>query len=128
MRRNRFLTGDYNEDLGVKDVTWINASGAEMKDYQWRDEAMRCFGMLIDGRAQPTGIKKRGDDATMLLVFNGAPDGVNFTIPECPGGVAWRLLIDTNQAEVETAEFETGDVYTATGRSILVFSLKPEAS
>jgi hypothetical protein len=42
--------------------------------------------------------------------------------------VAWRLLIDTNQCEVETVEFETGDVYTATGRSVLVFALKPEAS
>jgi isoamylase len=126
LRRNRFLSGIYNEDLGVKDVTWINASGAEMKDYQWRDEAMRCFGMLIDGRAQPTGIKKRGDDATMLLVFNGARDGVNFIFPDCPGGVAWRLLIDTNQLEIKEAEFEPGDVYTATGRSVLVFSLKSD--
>ena len=25
LRRSRFLTGDYNEELGVKDVTWINA-------------------------------------------------------------------------------------------------------
>ena len=128
LRRNRFLSGIYNEELGVKDVTWINASGAEMADEQWGDVNMRCFGMLIDGRAQPTGIKKRGDDATMLLVFNGAPDGVNFTIPECPGGVAWRLLIDTNQSEVETAVYETGDVYTATGRSVLVFALQAEAT
>jgi isoamylase len=128
LRRNRFLTGDYNEELGVKDVTWINASGAEMKTEQWRDEGMRCFGMLIDGRAQPTGIKKRGDDATMLLVFNGAADGVNFTIPECPGGIAWKLIIDTNQAEVPEASFKTAEVYTATGRSVLVFSLLQENS
>jgi glycogen operon protein len=126
LRRNRFLTGAYNEELGVKDVTWINASGAEMKDSQWRDAGMRCFGMLIDGRAQPTGIKKRGDDATMLLVFNGAGDGVNFTLPECPGGSAWTLLIDTNQTTVEPADFKSGKVYIATGRSALVFSLKPE--
>jgi glycogen operon protein len=127
LRRNRFLTGAYNEELGVKDVTWINASGAEMKNSQWSDAGMRCFGMLIDGRAQPTGIKKRGDDATMLLIFNGAADGVNFTLPECPGGTAWTLLIDTNQTNVEVADFKTGEIYVATGRSALVFSLQQEA-
>ena len=25
LRRGRFLTGDYNEELGVKDVTWLDA-------------------------------------------------------------------------------------------------------
>jgi isoamylase len=128
LRRNRFLTGEYNEELRVKDVTWINASGAEMKNSQWSDAGMRCFGMLIDGRAQPTGIKKRGDDATMLIVFNGATDGVNFTIPKCPGEDAWTLLIDTNQTRVEEVTFKTGDVYTVTGRSVLVFSLKSGAA
>ena len=31
LRRGRFLTGEYNEELGVKDVTWINAAGTEME-------------------------------------------------------------------------------------------------
>ncbi len=67
-------------------MTWINASGDEMQDGQWDDAGMRCFGMLIDGRAQPTGIRKRGGDATMLLVFNGAAEGVNFTLPRLRRG------------------------------------------
>ena len=28
LRRSRFLTGEYIEELGVKDVTWINADGS----------------------------------------------------------------------------------------------------
>ena len=31
LRRKRLLTGEYNEELGVKDVTWINATGEEMR-------------------------------------------------------------------------------------------------
>jgi isoamylase len=31
LRRSRFLTGEYNEELAVKDVTWINAAGTEMR-------------------------------------------------------------------------------------------------
>jgi glycogen operon protein len=121
LRRNRFLRGIYNDDLGSKDVTWINASGAEMQDAEWADPTMRCFGMLIDGRAQPTGIKKRGGDATMLLIFNAASDGVSFTIPSSPGGAYWTLLIDTNQPGTPNRTFKTGEPYIVTGRSVLAF-------
>jgi hypothetical protein len=27
---------------------------------------MECFGMLMDGRAQPTGVRKLGEDGTLL--------------------------------------------------------------
>jgi isoamylase len=121
LRRNRFLRGDYNEELGVKDVTWINASGTEMQEGLWNDDGMRCFGMLIDGRAQPTGIRKRGGEATILLVFNAAANSVNFTLPNCPGGENWTLWVDTNQPDCAEGEFTTGDVYLTTGRSVLAF-------
>ena len=65
LRRSRFLTGQYNEELGLKEVTWINAFGAEMQPEEWDDSNMHCFGMLMDGRAQPTGIRRRGEDATI---------------------------------------------------------------
>lgn len=58
LRRTRFLTGEHNEDLGVTDLTWINANGSEMQQDGWKDRNMKCFGMLMDGRAQVTGIRK----------------------------------------------------------------------
>ena len=96
LRRNLFLTGEYNQELGVKDVTWINPNGSEMQEHDWADENMRCFGMLMDGRAQTTGIRQLGHEATMLLVINGYHDLVMFTLPECAGGSQWSRLIDTN--------------------------------
>ena len=128
LRRSRFLTGDYNEELGVKDLTWINASGAEMRVEEWDDSNMHCFGMLMDGRAQPTGISRRGEDATLLMVLNAYNDLVKFTLPETVGGREWSLLVDTNLAEIsETSNFVSGDSYSATGRSVLLFALHPEA-
>ena len=124
LRRPRFLTGVYNEELGVKDVTWINASGAEIKREEWGDGTMECFGMLMDGRAQPTGIRRRGEDATLLMVLNGYHDVVEFTLPETVGGWHWHLLIDTNLPEdTETRSFATGVAYGVTGRSLLLFAL-----
>ena len=60
LRRNRFLTGAYDQELEVKDLTWINASGSEMRTEEWADERMLCFGMLIDGHAAPTGVLSAG--------------------------------------------------------------------
>jgi isoamylase len=125
LRRSRFLTGAYDEELEIKDLTWINASGSEMQTEQWTDANMRCFGMLIDGRARPTGVALRGSHATMLLVLNGHHDLVQFTLPEQAGGSGWRLLIDTNVPEKEDQQaFRIGEVYGVTAYSLLLFALE----
>jgi isoamylase len=125
LRRNRFLTGQYVEEVGVKDVTWINANGSEMTAEQWQDRRMTCFGMLLDGRAQATGIRKSSKDATLLLIFNAHSDLVEFTLPECYGGMQWSLLVDTNIEDgSEKGTFEPGDKYGVTARSLLLFVLR----
>jgi glycogen operon protein len=85
---------------------------------------MRCSGMLLDGRAQPTGIKQRGVDATLLLILNGHHDVVNFVMPGHEGDEQWVLLVDTNaEGKLVKTAFAKGDVYAVTGRSLLLFQL-----
>jgi glycogen operon protein len=125
LRRNRFLTGAYNETLEVKDVAWINANGSEMTEAEWADAAMRCFGMLMDGRGQATGIRQRGQDATLLMVLNAHYDVVRFVLPAAAGGDGWTRLLDTNISDDDTAvDFATGDHYDVTARSLLLFMLQ----
>jgi glycogen operon protein len=125
LRRGRFLTGAWNETLGVKDVTWVNASGNEMKPEEWRDGNMRCFGMLMDGRAQATGIMRPASDATLLLVVNAHHDVVVFTLPEVAGANRWYCLLDTNDPERgEPMNFTSHDRYEVTGRSLILFALE----
>ncbi len=126
LRRNRFLTGALDAE-DIRDVTWINASGSMMQDEEWTDANMRCFGMLIDGRTQATGIKQRGSDTSVLLVFNAHHDLVIFTLPDCAKCVGWRLLFDTNiPADDGGEDFATGEVYHVTGRSVVAFQLASE--
>jgi isoamylase len=108
-------------------VTWINANGSDMQDANWKDASMKCFGMLLDGRAQKTGIKRRGQDTTVLMVMNSYEGVVDFTFPKSEGGKAWSLLVDTNipDAPPEPA-FEFGSIYQVTGRSLLLFAVKAE--
>jgi glycogen operon protein len=124
LRRNRFLTGEMREDIGVKDVKWLSPAGVELTGDQWDDATMRCFGLVIDGRAQASGIRKPASDATLLLVVNAYHDVVDFTLPEIPGSDQWSCMIDTNAPERdELPDFESGDVYQVTGRSMLLFAL-----
>lgn len=124
LHRNRFLTGSYDEELAVKDLTWINASGAEMHEEDWRDTQMRCFGMLMDGRARPTGVRQRGTEATLLLVLNAHHDLVEFKLPSYGDVNSWRMLIDTNAPDAEGEKaFNAGDRYGITARSLVLFVL-----
>lgn len=94
-----------------------------MQQSAWKDGNMRCFGMLIDGRAQTSGIKRRASDVTLLIVVNAYHDVVEFTLPEFVGGDQWLTLIDTNDPErSDTSTLKTGDVYEVTGRSLLLFA------
>jgi len=127
LRRNRFLTGEYDEELEVKDVTWMNASGVEMQASDWNDTRMLCFGMLIDGRARPTGLRQRGTEATLLIALNAHHDVVEFVLPAAAGEGIWRLLLDTNVPTLsEEYRGKAGDHYGITARSLVMFALVQE--
>jgi glycogen operon protein len=127
LRRGRFLTGEMDEELGAKDVTWLTPGGAEMTQDNWSDGLARCMGVLLDGRARATGIRRAAHDATMLLVINSYHDVVRFKLPEVVGGSRWELIVDTNLPDLEEpSPFDFGHEYEVTGRSLLLLAMKPE--
>jgi glycogen operon protein len=129
MRRSRFLVGLHNEELGVKDVTWLAPDGSEMTEEQWLDDHARCMGMLMDGRAQPTGIRRSGADVTLLLLVNAHHEAVNFRLPEVAQGSGWACLLDTNRPELRALEEHSfGAEYAIASRSLLLFELQAHFS
>jgi isoamylase len=124
LRRERFLVGTWDDELEVKDLTWVNASGKEMTQEEWTDNNQRCFAMLLDGRAQSTGIRKPGTDPTLLLIMNAHHKMVAFTLPQVTGGDRWRCLIDTEEYDRDQLPiFHSGNVYEVTARSLALFAL-----
>jgi glycogen operon protein len=90
----------------------------------WDDGNARCFGMLLDGRAQESGIRRRGSDATLLTIYNAHFDVVNFSLPPVPEGKEWLGLIDTNQPDERRGQtYAFGEIFSLTGRSLAVFGL-----
>jgi glycogen operon protein len=130
LRRSRFLTATWNEELGVKDSTWLTPNGEEMTTEQWQDKAARCFGLLLNGRAQMSGIRRRGGESTLVFISNAHHDVVAFTLPKVANGRDWLRLVDTNRPDedgdpYEATPFKFGQRYEVAGRSLLLFLLRP---
>jgi isoamylase len=129
LRQARFLTASWNEDLGVKDCGWLTPAAEEMTTSNWEDPSARCFGLLLDGRAQTSGIRRRGSASTLLLVTNAHHDLVLFTLPAVKGGRDWVRLLDTNLPDEDADSdvpnrFRFGHKYGVTGRSLLLIALR----
>ena len=127
LRRNRFLTGDIDEATGITDVRWLSPDGVDLTAAQWSEPSMRSFAALLDGRARASAIRRRASDATVLVCLNAYHDAVVFTLPETVVQNRWVLLIDTHLPLPDgRREFTTGEQYTVTGRSLVVFGLEAE--
>jgi glycogen operon protein len=129
LRQSRFLSGIWNEELGLKDATWLTPVGQEMTADDWHNPAAKCLGILLDGRAQASGIRQRGSEATLLLITNAYHDVVPFILPKVAGGRDWRRLVDTNRPEEDDDPDRSvlcrfGQQYQVTGRSLLLFALR----
>jgi isoamylase len=125
LRRGRFLVGNYNEEIGVKDVTWLHSNGEEMTEASWDTRELGCLGLIMDGRAQPTGIHRAGSDATLLLILNAQQDSVSFKLPEVAQGTGWIKLLDTNLPDqLSNKLFKFDYDLEVTPRSLLLFELQ----
>ncbi|MCU1729739.1 glycogen debranching protein GlgX [Pseudomonas sp. 7P_10.2_Bac1] len=124
LRRGLFLVGHFNEELGVKDVTWLAPEGTEMTIEQWEDANGRSLGILLDGRAQVSGVQRAGADATLLITFNAHHDSVDFTLPQVPEGTGWIVKFDTFDPDSKSREpLAFNSVYALNGRSMALFEL-----
>jgi glycogen operon protein len=124
LRRSRFLTGQHDGELDVRDVIWISAGGGEMQPSDWETPWIKCFGMVLDGRTRKTAMPRHGEDETVLMIMNSFEGTVGFKLPKTVAGSQWSLLVDTNIPDAPPgANFAFGSSYEVTGRSLLLFAL-----
>ena len=98
-----------------------------MTEANWNDGNGRCLGVLLDGRAQETGIRRVGSDSTLLIILNAHTEVVPFTLPAALGGSRWVRLIDTSDPDGEALALrDFGHAYGVVGRSLLLFVLQPD--
>ncbi|WP_084055375.1 glycogen debranching protein GlgX [Carnimonas nigrificans] len=124
LRRTRFTTGIFNEVAGVKDVTWLRPDGKEMQEQDWEQPHARSLAILLDGRAQPTGIRRPGWYTTLLWLVNAHVEAVTFQLPKASEGTHWERLIDTYEDDPSREECPLLSMgYLCEARSMALFKL-----
>ena len=73
-----------------------------------------------------SSIARHGNDASVLLIFNGWHEGVEFTLPALPAPLhvqappsVWSRLFDTALEQQTDDAFAAGHRYVVTGRSVV---------
>ncbi len=127
LRRNRFLTGESNDVLNITDVSWLDTTSAALVAERWNDPELRCFGMVIDGRAQASGIPRPALDMTLMIVVNAAEQEHAFAMPRIPGPDHWTGLLDTAEPlRAALPIIVVGQKYAVQGRSLALFALESQ--
>jgi isoamylase len=85
-RRETFLKGAASR-AGVKDVTWINTGGTEMKQGEWQDANLRTLGAWFD--------KHNSSEGRLLLLLNACETAQTFSLPAAPSDGPWICQFDT---------------------------------
>jgi isoamylase len=126
LQRRKFFRGRAIRGTNIKDIYWLEPSGAEMTDEAWNAGFVRSLGVcligVLTGEVDERGEPINGD--TLLFLFNAHHEPVPFTLPEALEGQQWERLTDTADPEAEPRPMELGTHYKLEGRSLAVFRLK----
>ena len=121
-RRHRYLTGVEAAELG-----WFTPAGTPMTQSDWDDREALALGVYLDGSDAPDigpdGKALLDDD--FLVLVNAWWEPLEFVVPDCRPGLAWRAEIDTFDPEAVAAAVavpvrRAGDRVTVGPRSVLV--------
>ena len=125
LRRRKFFQG--RSLRGVKDVTWFEASGHEMRDEAWNNPSVRALAIRLAGDAiddvDEKGRPIVGD--SVLILLNAGREPVTFSVP-APRAGAWKTVAQTTGELAESA----GPTLTVEGPglTILLAQAVPEKS
>ncbi len=124
-RRKHFFLGRHVRGSEMEDIQWLRPDGQDMTDDEWETPLVRSFGMLLAGDAmlEWDDDGERVIDDSFLLLFNGAPEAVPFTLPATPRPATWESVLDTARPDADPGEgamLEVGAVVELPGRSLRV--------
>ncbi len=122
-RRRNFFQGRLIRGSEVRDITWLDVNGREMKDEAWNASSARSLGVLLAGDAiqevDEYGEQITGD--TLLLLMNASSEEALFILPGCPAAIGWEIILDTFDSNVDAITVSGGREYKLRNRSLAVF-------
>ena len=126
LQRRGFFQGRPLRGSQVKDIAWLEPTGAEMTDRNWARDSVRCLGVLLAGDAidelDERGERSVGD--TLLLLLNSGSEGVLFRLPgHGAASAVWERILDTRAPAAPPRLHRRGHRYDLGGRCLAVLRL-----
>ena len=103
LRRNRFLTGDFDESLGMRDIEWRRPEGEPMGDGDWHNPEQRALLIVLDGRSPDSGLREPGRHVSLALLLNPSDQAQRFR-PSDDTLSFRRVVLQTDDAPLEMDE------------------------
>jgi glycogen operon protein len=116
LRRSEYFNGRDSER--GPDVRWLHPAGHPLRDSDFQDATLRCFGMAIASEPHV------GAGALLLLV-NGADADTEFQLPS---GLRYWLLLDSAEPRVQAARAQEGAVTVRAHACVALSDLQPTAA
>ena len=124
LHRRNFFQGPLSPGSDEYDVEWLSPDGLEISPHLWNNSELRCFGLLLNGRAMRE-VDERGrpiHDDVLLILFNAGHDPIPFILPDWPDDPAWEVLVDTADPTGNGGQQPTSEVYQIQPRSLTVLA------
>ncbi|AEW97081.1 MULTISPECIES: glycogen debranching protein GlgX [Streptomycetaceae] len=126
-RRRRFFHGRPVEGTHdeLSDIAWFTPEGEEMAQQDWQAAHARSLVVFLNGNAisEPGPRGEKITDDSFLLLFNAAPDELDFVVP-VNHGKEWQVVVDTAEpdgvAPGSGRKVRAGDRLRLTDRSLVV--------
>jgi len=127
-RREHYMRGQFLRDSRLKDVTWFNNAGVEMRKKDWTNHFGRCLGVILCGHStnEVDDVGTPVFDDTFLLLCNSHGEALDFKLPGTKKE-HWISIIDTVEETGFVKQQEThpgGHVFEIAERSLALFQLK----
>lgn len=122
--RRRFFQGRPIKGASVKDVLWLNPSGNEISEDEWRDPSLHYLGVFLSGEGVDETDERGRElrDENFLVLLNAHHEDVGFTLPALRAGSRWTAWMDTSREgglrSLET--YDGGTPYPLQARSMVV--------
>jgi glycogen operon protein len=126
-RRRRFFHGRPVEGThdDLSDIAWFTPEGREMTQQDWDSAQASALTVFLNGNAisEPGQRGERITDDSFLLMFNAAPQPLDFVVP-VDHGRQWQVVVDTARTDPVPPgtgpKVHAGDRLTLRDRSLTV--------